>query len=808
MLSNYLSLAFKNILRRRFVAGINLLGLSVGIAVCTLIGLFILHEQSFDRFHDKSGRIARLNTTMKYPGASESTSSFSSYPMGAFLAETFDKEVETICHLTPIDKDFILQNGSNRQTIRQVFAADSTFFHVFGFRLLYGDPATALSQPQSIVLTRKTAESIFLTPDAVGKTLSKTFVSPYTQSDTTEYFTVGGVLEDIPETSHLQFDALLSGTQKPYWAIWSPGIEQDWHVLGTMTYILFRSDKTELATLERQIPAALESRMPGAQNVAHHLQALRDIHLGSRGITADPVSNYARFDGQYLRIFGYIGLFILLIAAINYSNLSTILAGSRAKEIAVRKSIGASRQAVIIQFLVESTLTSVLAMFMGGLLIALSLPYLQQLDYPVSALKALRDPRVLLAGAGGVLLLGILSGSYPAFRIGSLGPSGILRGQQPAGKSKNSFVPVLVTGQFVAAVALIACTLVCYRQMQFLQQTDLGYSTAQILTLDLGMPNLFKAQVLREKMESVPGVLGTSVSDQVMGNGLIQYGVRYVQDGKTEQVAVPCLAADDQFTGMFDMKLVAGRTFSKTGAENGTEYLINETLARRIGWNENAVGQQIAIAWLQQYGTVVGVLKDFHFNSLHHKIEPVCVRAANMANSISLKIATGDVAGTLRQAETVWKSVITDRPFEYRWADAQFAETYKAETRFSRLTGLGAGLAVFIACLGLLGLITFMIERRVKEIGIRKVLGASVAVITGILARDLLKLVLLAILIATPLAWYAMQEWLADFAYRTTIEWWMFVVAGVVAVGIACLTIGFQSVKAALANPVKSLRSE
>lgn len=808
MLKNYLSLAFKNLFRRRFVAGINLFGLSVGMAVGALIALFIRYDRSFDRFHDNAKRIVRLNTTMKYPGASESSSAFSSYPMGPFMLENFGKDVETYCRLTPVDKDFILQNGDTRVTIRQVFSADSTFFRVFGFRLRQGDPLEALTRPQAIVLTRKVAESVFHTPDALGKTLSKTYVSPYTQRDTTEFFTVSGVLEDLPATSHLQFDALLSGAQKPYWAIWNPGLEKDWQVLATMTYFLLRSGKTDVAALEKQIPEALAPRMQGAQYVAHHLQPLTDIHGGSRGLETDKTSNFGRFDRQYVEIFGIIGLFVLLIAAVNYSNLSTILAGRRAKEIAIRKTIGANRRAVITQFLTESVLTTALAALLAGVLMALSKPCLARLDYPVAALDALSQPSFWVPALIAILALGIAAGAYPAFFIGKTTPSGALRGQKNAVRGKIGLIPVLVTAQFAAAVALIAGTLICYRQIQFLEKADLGYSTHQIVTLDLGMSNLFKGQVLKEKMEKVPGVLGTTVSDQVMGNGFIQSGVRYVFNGKTEHIAIPCMAADEQFTGLFQMKLVAGRTFSREATQNTSEYLINETLARRIGWNGNAVGQQIAIAWQAGFGTVVGVLKDFHFNSLHHPIEPVCIRAANMANSISLKLSTANLPATLRQAEAAWKSVITDRPFEYAWADEQFAQVYRSETRFSRLTALGAALAVFIACLGLLGLVTFMAEQRVKEIGIRKVLGASVAGITALLARDFMKLVLIAIVIASPVAWYFMNKWLADFAYRIDIQWWMLAAAGMAAAAVALLTVGFQSVKAALANPVNSLRSE
>lgn len=809
MLRNYFKIAFKNLFRHSMVSGVNLLGLSIGFAVCTLIALFVRHQWTFDRLHTNYDRIARLNTTMKYPGASETTSAYSSAPMAPFLQSSFEKEIESSCRLTFIDRDFILQDGSTRVTVGQVFAADSTFFRVFDFPLYQGNALSALTNPQGIVLTKKVAEQVFGSPDVLGKTLSKTYVSAYTQRDTTEYFTVSGVLENLPATSHLQFDALLAGAQKPYWKLWNPDIDQDWHALGAITYLLFRSPYTDLVEVERQIPQLLKDRMQGSQHVAHHLHPLTDIHLGSRGITDDRYSNFQPFDRQHLQIFGVIGLFVLLIAGINYSNLSTILAGRRAKEIAVRKAIGANRSAVITQFLAESILISALAVTLGLAFLWMVRPYLPLLDYPLAAFDALQDVRFLFGGIAAALLFGVIAGSYPAFMIGKTSPARLLRSKSlETNRNKSRIVPVMVTGQFMAAIALMIGTVVCFRQMQFLQQADLGYSPRQIMTVNLGLPNLFKSQVLKEKVQAVPGVEAVTLSDQVIGNGFLQQGVRYVFNGKEEHVSIPCVATDHQFVDVYDMKLVAGRACTKDAAEAGSEYLVNETLARKIGWSDTATGQQIRIAWQPAYGTVVGVVEDFHFNSLHHKIEPLCFRAGNLNSSISIKVTTSDLPTTLRRVEEAWKSVITDRPFDYEWLDDQFAQTYGAETRLSRLTGIGAGLAIFIACLGLFALAMFTAESRTKEIGIRKVLGASIAGITGLLAKDFLKLVLIAFAVASPLAYWVMNQWLRDFAYRIDIQWWIFAAAGAVAVAVAFLTVSFQSIKAALANPVQSLRSE
>ena len=500
---------------------------------------------------------------------------------------------------------------------------------------------------------------------------------------------------------------------------------------------------------------------------------------------------------------------MLLIACVNYSNLSTVLAGRRAKEIAVRKAVGANRRAVIQQFIGEAVLTSGIALLLAFGLMFAARPLLAALDYPLEAFSWLSTPQFVGGAALLTLALGILSGAYPAFFIERLAPAKVLRSNQPESRPRRSLVPVLVTAQFAIAVALIAGTLVVQRQMQFLQKADLGYQPAQILTLDMGMANMMKGAALKAQIGAVPGVEGVALSDQILGNGLTQNGVRFVKDGKKEHLALPRCSVDEDFMAIFNMKMAAGRPFAHTKSVENTQYIINETLARKIGWApEEAVGQQLAFSEMQENGTIIGVVKDFHFTSLHRRIEPMAMRAIEWTSILNVKVAATDLPGTLGRLEEVWKNTITDKPFDYKFLDEQFAQTYAAEQRLSRLAGLGAGLAIFIVCLGLFALAMFTAHARTKEIGIRKVLGASVAGITGLLAKDFLKLVLIAILIASPIAYWMMHQWLADFAYRIDIQWWMFALAGLTAIGIAFLTVGFQSVRAALANPARSLKSE
>jgi putative ABC transport system permease protein len=810
MFQNYLKIALKNLLRHRTVSGINLLGLSVGFAVFGLIVLFLLHERSFDRFHSRYDRLCRVNTTMQYPGASASSIAYASWPMGPFLKETFSRDVEGFCRLVFLDKEFVLKNGETSAAVKNVFAVDSNFFQTFDFQLLRGEAKAVFSKPNNVVLTRKLAEQLFGSIEtAIGGTVSKSFVGAISQRDTTAWYQVSGVVENPPANSHLQFDALFTHAEKPYWAAWSPEAMTDWHSLTTFTYLTLRSPQTDLAALQAQIPEQLKTRMQGSQNVAHELQPMSEIHLGSKHLTADVVANFGQFDRQYLYIFGAIGLFVLLIACVNYSNLSTVLAGRRAKEIAVRKAIGANRKAVIQQFMGEAVLTSGIALALAFVLMYVAQPLLEELGYPMEAFSRLPTIPFIGGAAALTLTLGIISGAYPAFFIERLAPAKVLRGNQTDSRQKRNLVPVLVTAQFAIAVALIAGTLVVQRQMQFLQKADLGYQPAQILTLDMGMANMMKGTKLKAQIGAVPGVEGVALSDQALGNGLMQNGVRFVKDGKKEHVALPRFSVDEDFMPLYNMKMVAGRSFAPTKTASATQYIINETLAQKIGWTpEQAVGQPFTFSEMQETGSIVGVVKDFHFTSLHRRIEPMAMRAIEWTSILHVKVAAADLPATLRRLEEVWKNTVTDKPFDYKFLDEQFAQTYAAEQRLNRLAGLGAGLAIFIACLGLFALAMFTAQARTKEIGIRKVLGASVTGITGLLAKDFLKLVIASFAIAFPVAYFLMQKWLADFAYRVDIQWWIFAVAGATAVAVAFLTVGFQSVKAALANPVKSLRSE
>ena len=811
MANNPIKLAFKSLQRNRLVAGINLLGLALGFAVCTLILLMVLHERDFDRFHTRYERIYRVNTTSRYEGTAESTGPFSSYPMGPFLANTFEKEVENYTRLAPIDQNFVLSYKGIPNTIGQVFAVDTSFFSVFDFPLLVGNPRTALADERNVILSKQKAEEIFGHTDVVGKVLTKTYANPYQNNqDTVENFTVSGVLAEIPAQSHLQFDLLFHIKRLPFWAVWDPNMVNNWHAQATLTYVCLRNDKVNVAALQKKIPKKLKARMAQSENIALSLQALQDVHMRSGKLQDGESTNHAKFDEAYLLIFGAIGLFILFIACINYSNLSTIIAGRRGREIAVRKTIGASQQSIVFQFLNESFLMTGLALALSVGIVFMLRPLLAGVDYPVSALHYLSTPGFGLAILAAIFVLGIISGAYPAFVVSRFLPVKIFRGSKGLEMRRSKLIPALVVLQFTAAIVLVVCTLVSSRQLNFVLKSDMGYATDQILVADLGMSNIFKSQVLKEELEKIPGVEEVALSDQTLGVGLMQNGINYVnKKGKLEHLALPRIAVDQNFMDFYQMKLVAGKGISAEGPAKGNEYLINETLARKLGWTaQEAIGKQMRYAEMADMGQIVGVVKDFHFNNLYKTIEPLCMRGSNWTTSVSVKVSTQDLAKHLGSINNAWQKVIPDKPFNYQFMDDRFAMVYAAESRLNRLTQLGSALAIFIACLGLFGLATYAVERRTKEIGIRKVMGASISSITSLLSREFIRLVLIATLIAGPIAWYISEQWLQNFSYRITPQWWMFLIAGLGAALLAFLTISVQSVRAATSDPVKSLRNE
>lgn len=802
MIRNYLRVALKNLHRFRFVSTINLIGLTTGFMVCGMIYLFVQNERSYDQFHTQADRLYRLTTEFRYPGTAPRVLAYSAAPMGPHIERQFG-EVEAFTRLVANEDNTIYKYGDREVVIGKSFAADTSFFRLFDFKLLQGDGKSALKDPNNVILTRHLADQLFPDEAPMGKIITQTSAIG-ADRDTTVAYVVAGIMQDVPQHSHLQFDALFNIDN----ALPDNQSGQEWHGVYMNTYFLLQRPIQDISQFEARIARSLEPVMSGSEYVRLHVQPLVDVHLGSVEVTED-YANFQKFDSRYIYIFSIIALIVLAIAGVNFTNLSTVIANKRAREIGIRKTIGAGRSSIIAQFLGESVLLTLIAAFISVCLIDFAFPYLQTFIGREMEVHVFQNVPFLLGLTGVALLLGVLAGLYPALYMSSFRPVQALKKLQTGKSPKRLIINSLVVAQFITATVLIIGTIVIIRQLDFLQNQDKGFATEQVINLDLGYGNWGKYSTLKNEWLSVAGVADVTAARSILGSEAVQTGIIFKDaEGVEQNIAVPVLVTDENYLAFYDMQLVAGENFSDRAAETGNEYIINETLARQIGW-EDPIGQPFQMTWAQEPGRIVGVVKDFNFNTLHHKITPLCIRAqAGNNKEVSVKVSAANLTRTLAALEGIWKQQVQDRPFNYQFLDEHFADLYESELRIGRLMTAAAILAVIIACLGLFGMAAFMTEQRTKEIGIRKVLGASVSGIVALLSRDFVALVLIAIVIASPIAWYLMNRWLETFAYRVEVHWWMLALAGIVAIAIALATVSIQTVKAAIANPVRALRND
>jgi putative ABC transport system permease protein len=802
MLQNYIKIAWRNLWKNKVFSAINIIGLAIGMAACILIILFVTYENSFDGIHKKN--IYRLDEVQKFPGmVAPQNVALSMFPMGPTLKKEYP-QIRNFVRVRPNQK-VPLTYRNKKIVMPQMLWADSTFLDLFDFKLVKGDPKTILRDPNSVVLTEESAANFFGKEDPIGKTLVRY------DSDTIS-FKVTGILENTPKNSHLQFDGLFS-----FNSFVKADAMNNWGGNWLVTYLEL-AQNTDIAALEKKFPTFLKSHMNG-DNWKYYvlfLQPLNEVHDNSMAITHDYI-NFQKFDKNYTYIFSVIAIIVLLIACINFMNLSTAKSAGRAKEVGIRKSVGAERPQLAAQFIGESILLSFIALLFAVLLVKLFLPFVVELSQRQLDLTLFTNPLILLLFVAFAILIGVVSGTYPAFFLSSYQPTKVLKGNLEIGRNKGSFRNVLVIGQFTGAVFLIIATAFVVKQLRFMQEQDPGFSRDQVVIIPLNSLTNPKYDALKQELLSNSLITGVTASQQRLGNNLHQTGVKFHGDGPVREMATSQVIVDPDYLTLYKIKIIAGRNFLKDSkTDNGKAYIINETLAKELlkeqpkATMQSLIGRNFGFGGLDSLGHIVGIAKDFNFNSLHHKIETLCIfdqkdwGYSEMSVRISGKSATAAIA----YAKTVWAKLAPDQPFDYSFLDEHFAELYRADGQVSEIVGILASLAIIISCLGLFGLASFSAERRVKEIGIRKVLGASVAGIIALLSRDFLKLVLFAILIASPIAWYAISKWLQDFAYRINIDWWVFVLAGALAIVIALLTVSFQSIKAALMNPVKSLKSE
>ena len=800
MIKNYFKIAWRNLWKNKVFSTINIVGLAVGMAACITIMLFVLYERSFDNFHKKN--IYRLNEVQKFEGMVASQKvALSMFPMGPTLKNEFP-EIKNFSRIWWNDK-YQMTYDEKRIYLPKIFFVDSTFLQIFDFQLIKGNREAVLQKPNSAVITEGTAEKLFGTEDPIGKTITH-------YSGDTISFIVTGILKNTPQNSQLQFDALfpISTFHEHYTDM------NDWGGNWLNTYLELTSN-ADVAALQKKFPAYLKkymTRNDGWKNYELFLLRLRDVHAGASDIGLDYI-NYQKFDKNYTNIFSIIAIIVLVIACVNFMNLSTARSAERAREVGVRKSVGAQRFQLSLQFIGETVLLSLIALVLAVLLVQLILPYVNNLSQRHLTLPFLTEPTVFLFIILGTVAVGVLSGIYPAIYLSSFQPVKVLKGSIQVGKNKGLLRNILVVAQFTSAIFLIIATIFAVRQLTYMQKRDPGFNRDQVVTIPFDETTYKKFDVLKQDLLKSSLITGVTAAQDVLGSHLDQSGVQFIGDGPKRDLTGTRLIVDHDYLNLYKIPLLTGRNFSNEPSENGKEYIINEALAKEL-LKDNP---KKPVSWLlgknfgfDSIGTIVGIAKDFNFNSLHYKIETLFLYNQKDwgFNNISVKLNGNKAKETLAFIRSVWQKNFPDHPFEYQFLDEHFKEVYRADTQVSNIIGILAALAIMISCLGLFGLASHSAEKRIKEVGIRKVLGASVQNIVGILSTHFVKLVLIANLIAWPIAWFALHRWLQDYAYRVNISWWVFVMAGSLAMLIALATVSFQAIKAAIANPVKSLRTE
>ncbi len=769
------------------------MGLTVGMTAFFLIFMYVKFELSYDSFHPKADRIYRVVCDLKTPTETINGNG-PSWAIGPHLKNDFP-EIESTLRIT--DASLLVRKGDVKFQEDNTLFADSSFFQMFGFKLLQGDPKTVLRDQFSIVLSKTAAKKYFGNSDPMGQTVLLT--------DGSFNSKVTGVMEDIPENSIVKADMLVSMTtltQK-----FNPDLDNQWGNYGNRTFLLLKSG-TNAKALEKKLPAFLERRNGDEMKKMQMfptliLEPLRDVYLRSSrdGNKAGNISN--------VYIFTIVAVFILLIACFNFVNLTTARSAERAKEVGIRKVVGAGRGQLARQFIGESIILCLIAFILSVIFSALLLPLFNQLSGKIISHNIFSHPQNLLILFITAISIGVLAGIYPALVLSSFQPVTVLKGRFATSIKGIILRKGLVIAQFTISIALIIATIVVYNQMHFMRSQDLGFNKEQKMIIDTHGDS--SANTLRNEIARLPNVTSTAMSSSVPGGGNPgAYSQIENVKGEMQIANLDLYFVDYDYIPQYKMKIIAGRTFSKDfGTDTTQAMVVNEAAMKMFGYSSP---QQIIGRKFDQWGRkgmIIGVVKDFHFRSLQEVIKPLSMRIEpNGCSLISVNVSPQNLTATIASIENKWKTLIPYRPFSYYFLDEFFDKQYRAEDRFGRLFLNFAVLAIFISCLGLLGLASYSTMQRTKEIGVRKVMGASVASIVNLLSKDFLKLVIISFVVAAPIAWYFMHKWLSGFAYRVDMSWWIFAVAGIAALLIALATVSFQAIKAAITNPVKSLRTE
>ncbi len=781
MFTNYLKIAVRNLKKYKSYSLINILGLAVGMTCTILILLWVQDELSFDRFFSNANRLYRVIDAEKYPSGDEPMFSMNPPALAQTLVDSYP-EVKNAARLRMV-KGQVIQYGEKRFNEDNLAFVDPSFLKMFSISFIEGDCKTALSNTSSIILTQKTAEKYFGNENPIGKTLKIN-----NQLD----YLVTGVIKNVPLNSHLKFDFLL-----PFNTIKNFGYEiEGWDNFAHTTYVLLERG-ADYQKVSQKIANIVNQNQKDI-NITLSLQPVSDIHLYSHNIwgiggTGDIIQVY---------VFSIIALFILLLACINFINLATARAGNRAKEVGMRKVVGARKKEIIFQFFSESIIYAFAALIISVVLILELLPVFNSISGKELTLRFPNALNVLLLAAGIALITGIISGSYPALVLSRFNPIKVLKGRIGFGASNKNFRKPLVVFQFSLTIILIIGTVAVNRQLHFLENKNLGFNKEQVLCVKLQGNLPKKLDLIKNELKENKQVIDVS-------------GVSYPPSGILHSAKIDewdsrksnsdflsyLLSADFDFVKTMQIKMIEGRYFTlKSDTAGGC--IVNQAAIKAMGM-QDPIGKKVV-------GTIIkGVIKDFNFTSLHSKISPLIIYydPADI-RQLLVRIKPGNVNNTIKSLETTWNKIAPEFPFDYSFLDEQINEQYKADIRVGRVINTFSMLALFIACLGMFGLASFTAEQRTKEVGVRKVLGAKVSGIIFLLSKEFTKYVLLANILAWPIAYYFIDKWLQTFAYRIELSWWFFVISGAAALVIAIVTVSFQAIKAATANPIKSLHYE
>jgi putative ABC transport system permease protein len=794
MLKNYFRIAWRNLIRNKTYSLLILCGLATGMTCAAVLWLYVYDELSFDRYHRRADRIYRLNLQIKWSG-NEYKLGIASAPFGPALQDEYPGIEQTL----RVKKGAqLFRVGQNSLNVKELICADSTLFNFFDYQFLEGNPAHALKNQNDLVLTEKLAKTLFgRSTGVIGRIVAVKDNIP---------FVVSGVIKEAPTNHHLKFDAVL-----PYYHEAVSRVKLDkWDGFNSLTYLLLSKDQSA-QQLEKKFPAFYKKYIAehigdtgeGKVRFEIGLQALTDIHLHSSHLMGEENGSTM----SYVLTFSIIGLFILLIAIVNYVNLATARAAVRAKEIGIRKAVGSKWAQLVGQFLTESVMMAFLALSASILLLTMLLPFFNEIADKSLAID-FSDIKTIACFAVFAILTGLVSGLYPAFILSRANPVQVLKGVTAANASGAVFRKGLVVFQFFISMVMIAGTITVYRQLNFMRNTELGFNQQHIVKMQLRSPMLQQnAVAMKERL------LKSSLIDQVtLTNGSIgeelnnKTSFSFYKNGTEATVSAENFGVDTDFTNALQIRIKQGRGFSAAlDHDSSNAVLINEAMLKRLGWKSYREG---LIEVDTRKIPVTGVISDFHLRSLHHQIEPlVLILKQARPEYLLVRVSGKNLSSALDYIKATFQQLNPHQPFEFDFLDQAFARQYRADEQKSRLFLAFSAVAIIIACLGLFGLATFTTEQRRKEIGVRKVLGASAASIVTLLSGDFLKLVAIAILIAIPVGLYLIEGWLQNFPYKVPLDWSVFVLAGSISLGISLITISFQSIRAAIANPVKSLHA-